>query len=64
VRQRAKTALEAGDDPEIPTEVAVVRLPGRGPLPRIPRVQVFGDGETIEERRLDELWTAITQDAG
>lgn len=64
VRQRAKTALEAGDDPETPTEVAVVRLPGRGPLPRIPRVQVFGDGETIEEQRLDELWTAITQDAG
>lgn len=64
VMGRAKAALDAGADRVPATEVAIVRLPGRGRPPRLPRVQMFGDGETIEEQRLDELWTDITQPAG
>jgi hypothetical protein len=63
VSGRAKAAYDAGKDCDPPTEVAVVRLPGRGRLPRIPRVQVFGDGETIEERRLAEFWETFSQPA-
>ncbi|MFO0093419.1 MAG: CHAT domain-containing protein [Gemmatimonadaceae bacterium] len=64
VKGRAKEALVAGAHRVPATEVAIVRLPGRGRPPRLPRVQMFGDGETIEEKRLEELWTDITRDAG
>jgi len=64
VMGRAKEALDAGAHRVPATEVAIVRLPGRGRPPRLPRVQMFGDGETIEEKRLEELWTDITRDAG
>jgi len=64
VKGRAKEALDAGAHRVPATEVAIVRLPGRGRPPRLPRVQMFGDGETIEEKRLEELWTDITRDAG
>lgn len=56
VVQRVRAAMKAGIDREPPTDVAVVRLPGRAPLPAIPYNRtIVGDGTSVDEEALSAL---------